>query len=430
MAFSQPTSPNNLYYARLTAQVGRWSALAMLTGLLVQGAVGSGCNRADGRMDKTATGTDTDGEDEEKPTPIVPAKVVRGSMLATISSASTIEAERQATIHAESTGRILSLTVEEGDKVKKGKQLARIKADAQSNSVDRARKMLVQAERDFERAQQLYNSKVIGKEEYDRAKDAVDVAKLDVRDRNRDVRHTKIVAPFSGTITERMLIEGSFVTSGAQVLSIVDFDTLVARVYVPEKEIDQIKVGQIAEVVGKAAKGRRGQGKVQRIAPIVDASTGTVKITVSLPNELAGTGEFLPGMYAEVTLTTAHHKNVVLVPRAAVVRDEDETYLFVVEGDKAKRVRVELGLHNDLQVEVLSGVDDGDIIAVAGQNGLKNDALIKLVDTQGEELEDGEMPEDTAAKKPGDAPSDEDPGAEGKATTEKAKKKAPTKGKK
>ncbi|MGB1015857.1 MAG: efflux RND transporter periplasmic adaptor subunit, partial [Nannocystaceae bacterium] len=194
----------------MTTKVGRWSVLAMLSGLLVSSVAASGCNRADGRMDKAAKGSDTDGEEEEKPTPVVPAEVVRGSMLATISSASTIEAERQATIHAESTGRILSLKVEEGDKVKKGKQLARIKADAQANSVDRARKMLVQSQRDFDRAQKLYDSNVIGKEEYDRAKDAVDVAKLDVRDRNRDVRNTKIVAPFSGTITERMLIEGSF----------------------------------------------------------------------------------------------------------------------------------------------------------------------------------------------------------------------------
>ncbi|MGB1275064.1 MAG: hypothetical protein ACPG77_04885, partial [Nannocystaceae bacterium] len=86
-----------------------------------------------------------------------------------------------------------------------------------------------------------------------------------------------------------------------------------------------------------------------------------------------------------------------------------------------------LGLHNDLQVEVLSGVTDGDIIAVAGQNGLKNGALIKLVDTQGQDLEDGQMPGDAAAKKPADEASDGDDDAPGDTAK---KKKAPTKGKK
>lgn len=378
----------------------RWSPRALTAAVLLvsSGAFAVGCQVQAKPQMTEGTGSETDGEEEEKPTPVVPGKVTKGLMLATISSASTIEAERQATIHAESTGKILSLTVEEGDKVKKGQRLARIKADAQASSLVRANTSLDTAERDFQRAQQLYDSKVIGKEEFDRAKDTFEMAKLDVRDRNRDVRNTRVVAPFAGTITERVVTEGSFVASGAQVLSIVDFDTLVARVYVPERELDQIKVGQIAKVVGKAAAGRKGEGKVQRIAPIVDASTGTVKVTVSLPSELAGPGGFLPGMYAEVTLTTARHEDAVLIPRSSVVRDEEQTYVFVVDGDKAKRTPVELGLHNDLQVEVLSGLEAGQVIAVAGQNGLKNDALITLVDTQGKPLEDGQMPSDKPAE--------------------------------
>ncbi len=405
-------------------RVGRGSL--WLCAYLLLAAVGVGGCQVQAKPQMTeGADTDTGGEDEEKPTPVVPGKVSRGSMLATISSASTIEAERQATIHAESTGRIVALSVEEGDKVKKGQRLARIKADAQASSLDRANTSLANAERDFNRAEQLYNSKVIGKEEFERARDTFEMAKLDVRDRNRDVRNTRVIAPFAGTITERVLIEGSFVTSGAQVFSIVDFNTLVARVYVPERELDQIKVGQIAQIVGKAAAGRKGEGKVQRIAPVVDAGTGTVKVTISLPSELAGPSGFLPGMYAEVTLTTAQHENAVLIPRSAVVRDEEQTFVFVVDGDKAKRTSIELGLHNDTEVEVLSGLEPGQVIAVAGQNGLKNDAPIALVDFQGKPLEDGEFPEANAEAGPGEAKAtSEDAGestAETKAATAKKK---------
>src|SRR5690606_34680812 len=112
--------------------------------------------------------------------------------------------------------------------------------------------------------------------------------------------------------------------------------TLVARVYVPEKELDRVREGQAAQIMGKAAKDRQGTGFVQRIAPVVDPTTGTVKLTIALPEELVG-GErgFLPGMYAEVTLTTAERERAVLVPKEALIHDDDQAFVFVIEGDRA-----------------------------------------------------------------------------------------------
>ncbi|HEY8377915.1 MAG TPA: efflux RND transporter periplasmic adaptor subunit [Nannocystis sp.] len=332
-----------------------------------------------------ASDTKKAGENEvvEQPSPVVVGSVERGAITATISAASTIEAERQVTISAESTGRIVDLDVEEGDQVKAGQILARIRFDAQANSLLRANTSLAKARDDFARIEQLYKEKVVGQEEYLRARNALDVAELDLRDRAREMKNTKVTAPFSGTITQRMVTEGGFVSNGAQLLQITDFNTLVARVFVPEKELDRIRVGQEAVVVGKAAKGRRGVGKVVRIAPIVDAGTGTVKLTVALPAELAGSQGFLPGMYAEVTLTVDHREGVALVPKGAVVHDEEQTYVFVPDGDKARRVRVELGLQDAERVEIVSGLAAGDPVIVAGHTGLKDGAKIVRVDAHG-----------------------------------------------
>ena len=363
----------------------------------------AGCQANAGKKGFGKSDEDKDKEEEIEAVPVVPGVVDKGSITAVITAASTIEAEQQVTIHAESTGRIVALKSEEGDKVKKGQNLARIRFDAQSSALLRANTSLAKAEEDARRADMLYRDGVIGKEEYDQSQNALSLAKLDVQDRSREIRNTKIVAPFTGTITERFVAEGAFVSNGAQVLSITDFNSLVARVYVPEKELDQLTLGQSAEIVGKAAKGRQGVGTVDRIAPIVDASTGTVKVTIKLPPELSGPGGFLPGMYAEVVLTTEERENIPLVPKSAVVYDEEQSYLFVIpdvsEGDelRAKRVRVEVGLQDAERIEIVDGPEPGARIIIAGQSGLKDDALIVLVDAQGRPLVgDGEG--DGAAK--------------------------------
>lgn len=326
--------------------------------------------------------------DDDSPAPVAVVAIERGDITAAISSASTIEAERSVTVHAEATGRIIKLDVEEGEKVKQGQLLARLRYDSQSSQLARASVSLDKAQTDLARVEALHRRGVASDQDLAEAQNALQMALRDRTDRRREVGNTRVLAPFSGTLTERSVTEGGFVSSGAQLFSLVDFDTLVARVYVPEKELDRIRVGQAADVVGKAAKGRRGTGKVTRIAPIVDAATGTVKVTVALPPESSGVdGGFLPGMYAEVTLTTETRKGVLLVSKTALVRDEERVYVFVVDGDKAKRVVVELGLEDDDRVQVVSGLEAGQRVVVAGHDGLKDGAEVVLVDDDGKPLD-------------------------------------------
>lgn len=358
------------------------SARRIAASVLVGALALTGCSRF-GQAD------DEKGDEEEQATPVVVGTVQGGPIEASIVASSTIEAERQVTVHAESTGRIVRLLVEEGDEVKQGQLIARIKYDAQAAGLDRAATSLDKAKRDLETLEKLHAKAVVSKEELDAARLTYEQALLDVRDRRREVRNTKVQAPFAGTVTERFVDQGAFVTSGAQLISITDFSTLVARVYVPEKELDRIAEKQPAQVVGKAARGRRGTGVIERIAPIVDPTTGTVKVTVALPEELVGqdNGGFLPGMYAEVTLTTENRERATLVPKQALIRDDAQAYVFTVQGDRVSRIQVELGLEDDEHAEVLEGLKIGDEVVVSGQAGLKDGALIKRVDPAGEDVE-------------------------------------------
>ncbi len=332
----------------------------------------------------------TTGGEEDVAVPVVVETVRSGEIAGRVVSASTIEAERKVTVHAEATGRILDLRVEEGQKVARGQVIARIEGDAQAAGLLRAKANLEKARLDFERIRALHARGAATDEELETARITYETARIDLRDRQRDVRTTKVRAPMAGTVTERFVDEGAFVTSGAQVVSIVDFSSLVARMFIPERELDRVRVGQPATVVGKAATGRRAEGKVLRIAPVVDPTTGTVKVTVALPPEASG-GErgFLPGMYAEVTLITERHEGATLLSKAALVHEDERAYVFVVEGDTAHKVAVETGLEDGDVVEIVSGVEPGQEVVVAGQSALEDGSRIQRVDEQGRPVEAG-----------------------------------------
>lgn len=328
-----------------------------------------------------ADASTADEDAEEVAAPVTVGKVEAGEIEAVIRASSTIEAERQVTVHAESTGRVTLLEAEEGDLIEAGKLVAKIKQEVQRAGLDRANTSLQRTQEDLAVVRKLHEAGAASSDELRQAELALQTAKLDLRDRKRDLKNTRVTAPIAGKVTERFVNVGAFVTSGAQLVNIVDFSTLVARVYVPEKVLDRIEVGQSALVEGKAARGRKGEGTVARIAPVVDATTGTIKVTVSLPEALSGGDKgFLPGMYAEVTLTTDRHNGVPLVDKRALVYEDEVPYAFVVDGDRVKRVRLTLGLLDRDRAEVLEGLAVGAEVVLAGQGGLKDGSLVRRVE--------------------------------------------------
>jgi RND family efflux transporter MFP subunit len=363
------------------ASSSRWTgSYGAVTALVLGLAASPGCS---GRPEAGAAGAASDAADEEIAAPVVVAEAKRGRVVERVVASSTIEAERMVTVTAETSGRITKLAFEEGDLVKDGALLATIRRDAQSSSLERAAVSLEKAQADLKRIESLHARGVASDQELDNARNTVETARIDRKDRRRDVGNTRIEVPFGGTVTERHVNEGGFVSVGAQVATIADFETLVARVWVPEKELDRIALGQVAHVEGKAAKNRKGEGKVSRIAPVVDKATGTVKVTVALPAELAGPTGFLPGMYAEVVLETAVRDDALLVPKPALVRQDDQVFVFVAKEDRVQRLLVETGLAEGDLIEITKGLDVGAMVVVAGQSGLKDGALVSVVDAFG-----------------------------------------------
>jgi len=335
-----------------------------------------------------------EGADSDRKTEAIPVEVValgEGQIEAILRFSATLEAERDVEVVSEATRRIVELRVEEGDPVAKGALLVRLQDEEQRSALAKARSELDQRQRDFDRQRSLFEQKLISEQVFIDAEHQHDQAQLTFQDANRELAYTEVRAPIGGVLTERLVNLGDFVSVTQPLFRIVDFDSIVARIYVPEQELPRLRRGQPARITADALAGGEFAGGVDRIAPVVDPGTGTIKVTVAIPRQEG----LRPGMYVQVELVTAVHERAIQVPKKALVYDNDQIFLFRLAEDRTvERIPVVAVLEDSEYVEPAEGLAPGDEIVVAGQSGLKHGSIVRLPGDPEPEDEDGEDDED------------------------------------
>ena len=338
-------------------------------------------------------GEDDEGEDEEEAIPIEVSELTLGPIESVLAFSANLEAESQVKVVAEAARQVMQLLVEEGDHVSRGQVLLRLQDEEQRSALAKVKSQMEKEGLEFTRQQRLYDQELISEEEFNNAKYELDQLHISQADAERELGYTQVRAQISGTVTQRMVSLGDQVQIGQELFELIDFNSIVARIYVPEKHLSELRTGLPAHVSAQAAPGLDYICNVKRIAPIIDPKSGTVKVTVSV-GALRG---LRPGMYVDVNLITATHSEAVLIPKRAVIYDSDQMYVYRLKGeDRVERVFIEAQLTDKFNVEPISGLDAGDRVVVAGQAGLKEGALVKLP-----------AEEAGAAAEPEDAESDE-----------------------
>ncbi len=253
--------------------------------------------------------------------------------------------------------------------------LLRLQDDEQRSALAKARSQLEKAEREYERQKRLFAQQLISEQVYNDATYELEQLQIALEDAERELGYTEVRAPIAGTVTSRMVNLGDQVQIGQHLFDIVDFESIVALVYVPEKHLRELRPGLSARLSAQMTGDREYLGRVERIAPIVDPKSGTVKVTI----DVGGQAGLRPGMYVDVDLITAEREDAVLVPKRALVYDNDQVFVYRINEEKrAERVFIEPALTDKFFVEPRDGVSAGDRIVVAGQAGLKNGALVQL----------------------------------------------------
>lgn len=374
----------------------RLGALAFLILLMFSGPVA--CNRADGESGEsdTPTSQNSENEDGDKDSPsgdaengeedeedqedeAVPVEMVtvgRGRIESILRFSTNLEAESEVQVFSEAARKVTALLVEEGNLVRKGQVLIRLQSEAQQTELARVQSQLGNARQEHQRQTNLYNQQLISVEDFNEASYQLDQLELSLQDAERELGYTQVRAPISGTITERFVNVGDHLTVNQHLFDIIDFDSIVARVYVPEKELSRLEVGQDARIFADAAGANERHGAVDRIAPRIDPRSGTVKTTVSIPPSEG----LLPGMYVTVELITSIHEDAVLVPKKALVYDADQLFIFRLKDDETvERLLIRATLEDRDYIEPEGILQEGDQIVVAGQASLKDGSKVRLV---------------------------------------------------
>jgi len=355
-------------------KMSRWLGALGLVAILASWGCTVGCSVGNSDA-KTFENGQTDENRKEEAVPVEVAALGHGEIEAVLRLSSNLEAEDEVQVFAEAPRRVTELLVEEGTPVRKGRTLIQLQDDEQKSAVAKAEIELKESERDYERAKELYEQKLVTEETYTEAGYKVERNRLALADARRELSYTQVRAPIAGIVTERLVNLGDQVTVNQPLFRIVDFDSIVARIYVPEKDMARLAVGQPARLKADALGGQVFAGSIDRISPIVDPATGTVKVTVATPRQEG----LRPGMYVEVELVTAVHDAALLVPKRALVYDNDQVFVFRLKDERrVERLRVTALLENTDFIEPAGGLDAGDELIVAGQSGLKDNGLVRL----------------------------------------------------
>jgi len=336
--------------------------VALATGLM-------GCHRG------AADAKDANKDAKVDALPVEVITLERGSIEATIRNSTHLEAEEEVKVFARAANRVTELLVEEGDEVKKDQVLLRLDNDSQKTAYTKAQASLEKAREDFDREQALFEQKLVSEQVFNNAKYELKQLELAFEDAQRGLEYTEVRAPIAGTVSQRLVKYGDLVNLNQHLFDIVDFDSMVARIYVPEKNLPELQLDQPARVTATPFGTQEFQGYVKRIAPTVESRTGTVKVTIGF----RAIGQLRPGMYVDVELITAKRADALLITKRALLYDGELSYVFrLLPERKVERVVVEPKIADKFNVEPLSGFQAGDQIVVAGQTGLKDGAKVRL----------------------------------------------------
>lgn len=307
--------------------------------------------------------------------PVETAPVVRREIASFIETNGTLEAENEVDIVARVSAPIVELSTEEGRAVRKGQVLARLEQDELRAQVEISKVALREAELALERAEELNSERLISIEEYEQARNRFETAKAQLEGSEILIGYTTIRAPFDGLIVARYVDFAEQVATNTRLFRISDFDPLLCPIQVPERELPLLRVGQEAFIEVEAWADERFSAHVLRISPVVDATTGTIKVTL----EVAARGKLRPGMFARASLKTASKPDTLVIPRTALSLESIGDTVYIATDGKAERREVELGFQEGDSVEVLSGLAEGEQVVTVGQDGLSDGTPVQVL---------------------------------------------------
>ena len=308
----------------------------------------------------------------------VPVDVVttaRRTISANYEGTGALEPRAEAQVVAKTSGVALNVMVEEGQKVNKGDVLVRLDSDPARLQVAQTAVQVNKLQAQYNRSVQLSQQKLISANDIDVLKYDLENAKAANNLARLQLSYADVRAPISGVIASRGIKTGNFVQINSPIIRIVDDSRLELPLNVPEREFSTLKAGQEVQLLVDALPGETFTGVVDRVAPVIDAGSGTFRTIVSFSNN----DKLQAGMFGRVRINYDQRENALVIPRVALLDDQSSQAVFTIKDDKAVRTPVQIGYSEGEWLEVRSGLKDGDVVVVAGKTALREGLPVLLI---------------------------------------------------
>ncbi|HAH26111.1 MAG TPA: efflux transporter periplasmic adaptor subunit [Prolixibacteraceae bacterium] len=318
--------------------------------------------------------------------PVSVSDIKPGSIEKIINTTGTLNATKKTVLNTEMTGKYKLMINPKtrrpfalGDMVENGQVVVQLEDAEYVNSIgfDSKKLNLEITDQNMKKQQSLFekggvtqldyrNSEV----NYTNAKDAFERANLLLAKLN-------VHAPFKGVITDLPAItNGTQVSTGTPVVSLMDYSIMTVEVNLPEKFISDVSIDQMVRIMNYTLPNDTLKGNVKELSPAISTETRTFKGVIEVANpEL----KLRPGMFAKADIVLAKHDSVIVIPKNIIISGQRGKSVFIVDNGTANEKRITLGFENQNEAEITSGLKKNDRLVIKGFETLKNRSKVKIV---------------------------------------------------
>ncbi|NUN08372.1 MAG: efflux RND transporter periplasmic adaptor subunit [Ignavibacteriaceae bacterium] len=311
------------------------------------------------------------------PVVTVNAMVVRPAKLTSLflTSGSLISNE-ETELRSEITGRVTEINFVEGSFVKKGTLLVKLNdAELQAQYTKNKLKKELAEDREY-RERMLYERNASTKEIYDVAVNELNSIKAEMEFIQAQIVKTEIRAPFDGRVGLRNISVGSYISPTTVIATFQDSDPIKLDFSVPQKYKEYVRKGMNVRFKTPSS-GRTYNASVYAIEPRIDANSRTLRVRAVSPNT---GGELVAGGFVEVEISLSGLDRSLAVPTQSVTQDIKGEKIFIYKGGKAVPIQVKTGIRTDTEIQIISGIGEGDTIITSGIIQLRPGARVKIAE--------------------------------------------------
>ncbi len=318
------------------------------------------------------------------PMPVEAQPVTVGEIVRSADTVGNLLGYEAVVLRPQIQGKVEKILFEEGQPVTAGQPMVQLDDDQYRAELDEAVANRDLSDANYRRTQELIKRKVASQTDKDKAYAELQANKARVALKKEALSKTVLAAPFDGIAGLRAVSVGDVVTPGQALVEVVDIDPIKVDFRVPEKYVGEVQQGQQIKIRVDAFPGEKFIGEVYAVAPLIDSNGRNLQMRATVPN---ADSRLRPGMFARVELAMKRYENAISVPEEAIVPMGDKQLVYRIKDGKAEMVPVKLGIRHQAMVQVVQGLEPGDVVITAGQIKVRPGAPVNPINLKQDNAE-------------------------------------------